>query len=165
MKRIIFFVGIILLSSYAKSGNLVEPQTANVANDTTNYTILTPNNLTKAEEKNSIMVFNSEEIKIEGTFCDIMSKDTLKCIPSTINALSTGVITKIFKKLGGKVKSLVVSYSGKNYVYSLTFIKSKAAKGVEDFVLNGKTVQLLYKGKMYTISATTAGSCKLYIHK
>lgn len=165
MKRIIFFVGIILLSSCAKSANLINSQTVTVNNDTTSYVILTTANLSIAEAKSSIMVYNSEQINIDGTFCDIMSKDTLKCIPSTINALTTGLVTKIYKKISGKVKSVVVSFSGKNYVYSLSFIRSKITNGSEEFVLNGKEVELLYKGKLYKISASTIANCKLYINK
>lgn len=164
MKKLVFFMGLILFAACANTSKATKPTLLTTDYDTTNYTVIDQKFLKSFDSHESIKAINSTQINVTETFCDITSKDTLKCISNKVAALTQGSITKIIKQANGNVKTIVVAYPEKNYVYNCYFFRTKDAYGSEQFVLSGE-VDLFFKGKIYKINASTVGICKLLTKK
>ncbi len=164
MKHIYILLGLIILilgSCSTPERVLVKPQTFKVGTDSTSYTTLQQDYITNFKSE-KLVVYNSEEIKIEETFCYIGNKDSILCIANSVKALTPGIVTKVVRKRGKGIKIIVISFKEKDYVYNLSFFKTKDQYGAEEFVLSGD-VELYFQGKIHNINATTKGICKLLV--
>ncbi len=164
MKKSLFLlISVLLLVSCHTNKTLVKPKPVVIGTDTS-YTLLQSDYLSNFDDEESIIVYNSELIKIEETFCFIGDKKDVICITNTIKALSPGKVTKIYRNFGKGIKTLVISYYEDDCVYNLSYFKTKDAYGSEEFVLSGN-MEIIFKGKPFTIKTSTKDICKLLVKK
>ena len=163
-KFILPIVGIIfLLCSCAKTESvIVKPKIVTVGNDTTHYSILQQDFMSNIKSNEKIFVYNSEDIKIEETFCYIGNRDSIICISNVVKALTPSLVTKIIRKYKGEINTIVVTFRKGEFVYNFSYFKTKDQYGSEEYVLNGE-VELYFKGKIHKIPASTTGVCKLLV--
>lgn len=161
-KYIFLILGIaLLLFSCTKTESvIVKPRPVTIGDDS--YSILQQDFMTNFKSNELIKVYNSEEIKIEETFCYIGNKDSIICISNVIKALTPSLVTKIIRARRGGLETIVVTFKKDDFIYNFSYFKTKDQYGAEEFVLNGD-VELYFKGKVHSIPASTTGVCKLLV--
>jgi len=111
--------------------------------------------------KDSVLFFNSTEIKLEGAFYnktftvvngEVNLMDSTNAVSRIVPALTSGGWIEVRKDKTGNIGAMLVSFSQEKADYVFQFFR----KTDGSFTLNGKA-EIVYLGKKYPVTATTSG--------
>ncbi len=118
--------------------------------------------------KDSILFYNSSEIRLEGSFFNqtfFVENGVLNVIDSThsvsriVQAETPGGLVDMKKDKNGVINIMYVAFSKEEATYRFSFFR--ATDGT--FILNGKA-ELEFNGKKYPVTASTVGNCVLMFY-
>jgi len=121
--------------------------------------------------KDSVLFYNSAEIRLEGNFFKqsvhiqngvVNSIDSITDVLRTVPVLTPGGLIEMKKSSIGDITSMLISFSKNNCTYNFVFTKTTNGS----FSLNGKA-ELVFNRHVYPVTAITTGNCVLlfYYHK
>lgn len=121
--------------------------------------------------KDSVLFYNSYEIKLEGNFFKqsvfiqngvVNSVDSITDVLRTVPVLTPGGLIEMKKNSMGEIMGMLVSFSRNNCNYHFVFNKKTSGS----FTLNGKA-ELIFNSRIYPVTAITTGDCILlfFYHK
>ena len=118
--------------------------------------------------KDSVLFFNSTEIKIEGEFFNqsffvkdgvVNVVDSINNVSKIVSALTPGGFIDMKKSSSGEINIMLVSFSKDESTYQFTFFRNNEGF----FILNGKA-NLIFRGHLYSITASSSTDCILLFY-
>jgi len=115
--------------------------------------------------KDSVLFYNSSEIKLEGSFFNqsffvedgiVNVIDSINDVSKIVPALTSGGFVDMKKNSSGEIAIMVISFSRNEAIYKFSFFKTNDGS----FILSGKA-EIIFNGQKYPVIATIEDQCFL----
>lgn len=132
--------------------------------------------------KDSVLFYNSSEIRLEGSFFKqnffvsngiVNVIDSINNVSKIVSAGTPGGWIDLKKSSSGEITAMLVSFSKNEATYNFIFNKTKESRNFvwrgrtivahESFTLNSKA-ELIFNGHKYPVTAITTGDCILFFY-